>query len=140
MLTVHAANQLDGEYRAKLLKFLYKQNLIGGQCKVNPLTALPSDCKPEIVELKDINLENAALEDAAKSSSAQNFLSLKGANLSGVSLVGAELPNTNLSGSTIKEVDMESAVAGCTSKRCPYGRGSAAKMLTWLTQNYQEHI
>jgi uncharacterized protein YjbI with pentapeptide repeats len=85
--TLNTLRRLDGERKGQLLKFLYEENLIGGQCHSNQKTLQADHCKGSILHLNDARLDETTFERP---------FPLQGIDLTQVTLAKARLPEIDL--------------------------------------------
>jgi uncharacterized protein YjbI with pentapeptide repeats len=100
--TLRQLEDKDGESKGQLLKFLYKANLIGGNCETNPTTLEKSNCQTTVLDLGDAKLDGTMFQPPMPH--------LPGINLQGASLVGSNWSDTDLSEAKMSRISLNGAI------------------------------
>jgi uncharacterized protein YjbI with pentapeptide repeats len=113
--TQEVLRELDPDYKAKLMHFLYDTRLISNDYHIISMTnADLQGAHLNGLDLRDTNLSGADFTGADLrginlSYATLNYVNLSGANLTGANLYGSEMHNVNLTGANLTKAYMEGA-------------------------------
>lgn len=113
--TQEVLRELNPDYKAKLMYFLYNTRLINNDYHVISMTnadlqgAHLKGLDLRDTDLSGANLSGADLRGINLSYATLNYVNLSGANLTGANLFGSEMHNVNFTGANLTKAYMQSA-------------------------------
>jgi uncharacterized protein YjbI with pentapeptide repeats len=113
--TQEVLRELDPDYKAKLMYFLYNTRLINNDYHVISMAnADLHDAHLQRLDLRDTNLSGADLSGADLrgvnlSYATLSYVNFSGADLTGANLYGSEMHNVNLAGANLTKAYMQDA-------------------------------